>query len=110
MESQKPTLGKSLDETQCKVAGLPGAAGLAVRQLEVAHAVLLSGLSIAAALVFLALAGRYEFVVSDAWAARFDRLTGSAELCTAQMREERGADGGFVAAFSQIECAPEVKQ
>ena len=110
MQSMKPTLGARLYDMQCKVAGLPGTLGLAARQLGVAHTVLLSGLSIAAALVFLGFSGRYEFVLTGAGAVRGDRLTGSVDFCIPASREEHGADGGLVASFSRLECAPEIKQ
>lgn len=110
MQSMKPTLRARLYAMQCKVVGLPGAFGLAVGQLGQAHVVLLSGVSIAAALIFVGLSGRYEVVFVGAGAVRIDRLTGSTELCTSRIREERGADGSLVAAFSRIECAPELKR
>lgn len=110
MQSLKPTLGARLYDMQCKVTGVPGTLRLAAGQLGAAHAVLLSGLSIAAALVFLGLSGRYQFVLADTGAVRGDRLTGSIDLCIPASREERGADGSIAASFSRLECMPELKQ
>lgn len=73
------------------------------------HAVLLSGVLIAGALVFVGLSSRYELTTITAPVGmRLDRLTGHVDTCLARQREERRADGEGFIRFTRFECADEL--
>lgn len=111
MQSLKPTLGARLYDMQCKVAGLPGTLRLAAGQLGVALAVLLSGLLIAAAIVFLGLSQRYMVAPGYAdYPVRMDRLTGAVEICLVRKRTTQRGELYEYASHLSYECGLELEQ
>lgn len=111
MQSLKPTLGARLYDMQCKVVALPGTVRLAARQLGQAHAVLLAGISVAAALVFLGLSQRY--MVAQGFAGhpvRVDRLTGAVEICLARARATPRGELNEYGNHLSYECGPELEK
>lgn len=106
-----PTLGARLYDMRCKVAALPGTLRLGVRQLGVPFAVLLSGLSIAAALVFLGLSQRYMVAQGYAdYPVRMDRLTGAVEICLARKRTTRRGELNEYGSHLSYECGLELEK
>lgn len=106
-----PTLGARLYDMQCKVAALPGTLRQAAGQVGVTLAVLLSGLLIAAALVFLGLSQRY--MIAQGFAGhpvRVDRLTGAVEVCLARVRTTPQGELSEYGSHLSYECGPELEK
>lgn len=77
--------------------------------LPLPHAVLLAGVLVASALVFLGLSSRYELTTATpSIGTRLDRLTGRVDICLGRQREERRADGEGFMRFTRYECAEEL--
>lgn len=111
MHSMKPTLGARLYDMQCRVGELPGTVRLAANQLGQAHAILLAGIAVAAALVFLGLSQRYMVAQGFAgYPVRVDRLTGAVEVCLARVRTTPHGELNEYGNHVSYECGPELEK